>query len=103
MLESMYHDLVEPARLQLGSFAMKDLSLDELETAFTNSKKSINESFNIEFFLSTFLHHLRIDGTHIQVELNRKTSKTQIIRYINNNQREFGSLRLENYDYRVLF
>lgn len=66
----------------------------------------------LEFYLSTFFHHLKIDGTNLEIEIYKKSSKLMgspnesqqkktLIRYINTFNKE--CLKLENYDFKLLF
>lgn len=74
------------------------------------AKSKINAGL-LEFYLSTFLYHLRLDGSHIEVSLHRKltskdtphSDKETVLKIVNSYERTCGSLRLENYDYRLLF
>lgn len=39
-----------------------------------NKAKKLMKLERIEFYLSTFFHHLRIDGTNLEIEIYKKSS-----------------------------
>jgi hypothetical protein len=63
--------------------------------------------------LSAFFHHLRIDGSNLEIEIYKKVSQTpadnstprqvkhSIVKYVNTFNKE--CLRLENYEFKLLF
>lgn len=65
----------------------------------------------LEFYISAFFHHLRIDGSNLEIELYKKASitdantprqvKKSIVKYVNTFNKE--CLRLENYEFKLLF
>ena len=59
----------------------------------------------LEFYVSTFIHHIRFNSSHFELEIYRDLGpkRESLIRYVNAFERNYGSLRIENYDYRMLF
>ena len=54
--------------------------------------------------MSTFIHHLRYDSSHFELEIHRDSAKKEtLVKYVNAFERNYGSLRIENYEYRMLF
>ena len=106
MLELLYNDLV-------GSFNKRFIEIVsthavptiDMQSVFKQAKASEIKSGLLEFYVSAFIHHLRIDGSHLEVELYRESEgkKETLVKYMNSYSRDCGSLRLENYDYRMLF
>lgn len=58
----------------------------------------------LEFYVTTFLQHLRMDGSNLDIEIYKKNSddesaqkKRTVVRYVNTFNKE--CLRLENYEF----
>jgi len=77
---------------------------DELDEAVVLAAKRSLSIEKLEFYISTFFHHLQLDGSNLQLEIYKKESAEMartVVSYVNSNCRE--CLKLENYDYKLLF
>jgi hypothetical protein len=97
ILELLYKDLIGAFNTEFIRLCPSaESSLDTLEEHLVEAKHTIGSIGLLEFYLSSFLHHLRVDNSNSVLELVR--GPLSLIRYTNS--RSFGSLRLENYEYR---
>jgi hypothetical protein len=80
----------------------------EIENKLRKASSSVKQE-RLEFYLSTFFHHLHIDGSNLEIEIYKKVtdpgngslSKKTLVRYVNTFNKE--CLRLENYEFKLLF
>ena len=86
------------------------VSVDQIEELMVEAKHSAGCIGLLEFYLSAFMHHFRMDGSHCEVHLvrprfvtNATMTNETIIRFVNSNDKGSGSFKLENYDYKMLF
>ena len=118
MLECIFDDLIRKFHVQLVSDFDSSIAQSSqdfpayLENKLEQSKKAVRLE-KLEFFLSAFFHHLRIDGSNLEIEIYKKVSnapgdastprqaKHSIVKYINTFNKE--CLRLENYEFKLLF
>lgn len=122
MLEFMHEDLVQ--RFHLGFYEEyvkagvskleEDFDYGRVMDIYDKVKERVKPE-KLEFYLSTFFHHLKIDGTNLEIEIYKKSAglnssssntrekqhKKTLLRFVNTFNKE--CLRLENYDYRLLF
>jgi hypothetical protein len=80
MLEMIYFEMVHPVKQH---FAQNFNS--ERPAAESFSEAMVKKSGLLEFYVSIFMHHLRVNGTHVEVEIYKKSAKAQMLKYINTN------------------
>ena len=112
MLEFLYDDLILKFHQAFSDDYKDSDDFKVIEQKFIKAKQIVKFD-RLEFYLSTFFHHLKIDGTNLEFEIYKKSSKLMnsnnkesqhkktLIRYVNTFNKE--CLKLENYDFKLLF
>jgi len=108
MLLLLHEELVRKFHIEFISLYKpeKDDFL-EIERKITMIKKKIKIE-KLEFYLSTFFHHLTLSTDKFILEIydkeiinDKEQRKKTLIKYINQDYKE--CLKLENYDFKLLF
>ncbi len=73
MLECIHSDLVKRFH---QSFLADYLDSDDHSTIISKLKKARGniKLERLEFYVSTFFHHLKMDGSNLEIEIYKKTS-----------------------------
>ena len=112
MLAWIHSDLVRKYHSAFLHDYQDDDDFRQIEVKLARARAAARVE-KLEFYLSTFLHHLRIDGSNLEIEIYKKTAaedspgpegsqqKKTILKFVHNFSKE--CLRLENYEYRLLF